>query len=98
MKPFVISVDFRLNAGRLSEFLPLMIENAKLSKTREPGCRQFDVLVHHEGGDRVRLYEIYESKAAFDEHLQAAHFLAFREATKGLIAQTVIEHFDMVGE
>ena len=95
MKPFVITVDFRLRAGRMAEFLPLMIENANASKTREPGCRQFDVLIPREGGDWVRLYELYDSKAAFDEHLKAAHFLAFREATREMIEKSTIEQFDM---
>src|SRR5688572_10887364 len=68
MKAFVITVDFKLHPGRGAEFLPLMTANAKASADNEPGCRRFDVLVPHKGADWVRLYEIYDSEAAFDDH------------------------------
>jgi quinol monooxygenase YgiN len=98
MKPYVISVDFRLNPGRLAEFVPLMKENARLSEANEPGCRRFDVLLPVDGGDRVRLYEIYDSEAAFDAHRRTPHYLAFKERTQGMIAQTVVERFELPGE
>lgn len=54
-----------------------MIANARASREREPGCRQFDVCVTDDDPGRVFLYEIYDDRAAFDAHLASAHFKAF---------------------
>lgn len=98
MKPFVITVDFQIHPGRFAEFLPLITENARLSEANEPGCRRFDVLVPEDGGNWVRLYEIYASEDAFGEHRKAAHYLGFKEATRDMIAKTSIERFALAGK
>src|SRR5438045_1682473 len=93
MPRFIITVDFELHPGALREFLPLMVQNANLSRDVEPGCERFDVLLPKDSTDRVLLYEIYTDKAAFAEHLKAAHFLSFDRATKPLIKdKKVVEH------
>ena len=97
MKPFVITVDFRLHPGRGAAFVPLITVNARASLADEPGCRRFDVLVPAEGADWVRLYEIYDSDAAFDAHRKTAHYLSFKDATKDMIAKTLVERFDLAG-
>ncbi len=45
MATYVIIVELRIRSGRMAEFLPLIEANAKASRTHEPGCRRFDVLV-----------------------------------------------------
>jgi (4S)-4-hydroxy-5-phosphonooxypentane-2,3-dione isomerase len=93
MTRFVITVEFDLHPGALREFLPLMVENANKSRDLEPGCERFDVLLPKDAADRVLLFEIYTDKAAFGEHLKAAHFLSFDKATKALIRdKKVVEH------
>jgi quinol monooxygenase YgiN len=93
MTRFAITVEFDLHPGALREFLPLMVENANRSRDLEPGCERFDVLLPKDASDRVLLFEIYTDKAAFGEHLKAAHFLSFDKATKALIKdKKVVEH------
>jgi quinol monooxygenase YgiN len=93
MSRFVITVDFELHPGAMREFLPLMVDNANKSRDLELGCERFDVLLPKDGKDRVLLYEIYTDKAAFAEHLKAAHFLSFDSATKAFVKQKkVIEY------
>ena len=95
MSRFVITVDFQLHPGALREFVPLMVENANKSRDLEPGCERFDVLLPKDAPDRVLLYEIYTDKAAFEEHLKAAHFLSFDRATKGLIRDKKIVQYTL---
>jgi quinol monooxygenase YgiN len=93
MTRVVITVEFDLHPGALREFLPLMVDNANKSRDLEPGCERFDVLLPKDVPDRVLLFEIYTDKAAFGEHLKAAHFLTFDKATKSLIKdKKVVEH------
>jgi len=90
---FAVTVTFRIHPDQMSAFLPLMVENARRSRTDEPGCQQFDIC---RDGDSVFLYEIYDDRAAFDAHLQTAHFLAFDGATQDMIASKEITLFPEV--
>ena len=93
MSRFVITVDFQLHSGAIREFLPLMVENANKSRDLELGCERFDVLLPKDTPDRVLLYEIYTDKAAFGEHLEAAHFLSFDSATKAMIKEKKVVEY-----
>ena len=57
-------------------FRKAMLENAEASRTREPGCRQFDVCEKPDGSE-IFLYEIYDDEAAFKAHLATDHFKKF---------------------
>lgn len=74
---YVVTVEFIIKAGHAVEFLPAMIENARASREREPGCRQFDVCADANDPHVIFLYELYDDRAAFDAHLATAHFKAF---------------------
>lgn len=84
---YVILVEFDIATGFIQPFIRLVRENARLSVEREPGCRRFDVLLPVASDSRrVVLYEIYEDRAAFDDHLGTGHFLDFDEATRSMVA------------
>lgn len=96
---FAITVTFEIDNERFEVFLPLMHENAQASVREEPGCLRFDVLLPIEDSARrtVFLYEVYESRAAFDAHLASPHFLSFDEATRDMIiakSVTIFEAFE----
>ena len=74
---YAVTVTFRIAPGRMTEFLLLVLENAKTSKRAEPGCRQFDVLTDPAQPDTVFLYELYDTRRAFDRHLASEHFRHF---------------------
>ena len=93
MSRFVITVAFDLHDGALREFLPMIVENANRSRSVEPGCERFDVLVPKTRANQVFLYEIYKDKAAFGEHLKAQHFLDFNNASARLVkAKKIVEY------
>jgi len=82
----------QLKPGSLAPFMEAMRVNAALSVRDEPGCLVFDVIGDHSDPDRVWLYEVYESEAAFEAHMLTAHFLASRPLVEPLIvSQEVIE-------
>ena len=75
-----------------------MDENARASVREEPGCRRFDVLQPHGEEDLVFLYEIYDDRAAFDEHVRSAHFAAFQAATADLVTEKKVIEYELVCE
>jgi quinol monooxygenase YgiN len=60
-------------------------ENAAAAR-REPGCRQFDVLVDPADPTRVMLYEVYDNEKAFEEHQQGAAFRKYADEAVPLLA------------
>lgn len=84
---YAVTVLFKIKEGRRDEFLPLMIENAKLSLRDEPGCSRFDVCTDPTRPDDVFLYEIYDDAAAFQAHLQTPHFKDFDTKVFSMIAE-----------
>ncbi|MEM8914829.1 MAG: putative quinol monooxygenase [Pseudomonadota bacterium] len=63
------------------------------SLSDEPGCRQFDICTDPSRPDEVFLYEIYDDRAAFDAHLDAAHFKQFDKAVAELIAEKTVKTY-----
>lgn len=91
MQPlYVVVVEFRVHPERAQDFERLMLENAETSRDGEPSCRQFDVCKWPDDPGRFFLYELYEDRAAFQAHLDSAHFQAFdAEVKPWVIAKTV---------
>lgn len=87
---YVVIVDFRIKPERLEEFMPLMLENARLSRDTEPGCRVFDVCIDPKERASVFLYELYNDRAAFDAHLATAHFKRFDAAVAPMVATKAV--------
>ena len=82
---FVVIPEFQVKPGRMEDFLEAAAADARHSLEDEPGCLQFDVVRSESETDRVVFYEVYESRAAFDAHLETSHLARFREAFPPLI-------------
>ena len=54
---------------------------------KEPGNRRFDVLQAPDDPARFILYEAYVSVAAAAAHKETAHYLAWRDAVAGMMAE-----------
>ncbi len=54
---------------------------------KEPGNRRFDVLQAPDDPARFVLYEAYVSAAAAAAHKETAHYLAWRDAVAGMMAE-----------
>lgn len=90
---FVVIPEFKVKPGCMEAFLAAAAEDARHSVADEPGCRQFDVLRPEGSDDRVVFYEVYDTRAAFDAHLETAHLARFREAFPPLIVEELPVRF-----
>jgi quinol monooxygenase YgiN len=93
---FVIIAEFEVKPGALDRVVALARDDAAQSVAKESGCRQFDVTVDREGGERVVLYEVYDDQAAFDAHLQMPHLDAFRSGIEPLVGERRIQRLTRV--
>jgi len=74
-------VEFLVRPEHVRSFDAAVCDNAQISRSTEPGCRQFDVCRDPVQGQFFFLYELYDDEAAVQAHLRSAHFRAFSEAT-----------------
>lgn len=77
----------------MDDFLPLMRANAAVSLKEEPGCQVFEIC---RDAQEVFLYEIYDSRKAFDAHLASEHFLTFDAAIAGMVLDKQVRFFSEV--
>ena len=82
---FVLSVDLRIKPGNAESFIAKALENATHSR-KEPGCRQFEVLVDPKDRTLAMLYEVYLDEKAFDAHQQTPHFKKYIAEAVPLLA------------
>ena len=85
---FVLQVEIRIKPENVDAFMRKVVENAADAR-KEPGCKQFDVIVDPKDATRVMLYEVYASEAAFDAHQQTAHFKKYVAEAVPLLASRV---------
>lgn len=93
---YAVTVTFVTKPGQFDMFLPLVLENARISLELEQGCHRFDVCTDPELPERVFLYELYDDRAAFDLHLKSSHFRSFDTAIGSMIADKRVHCFSNV--
>lgn len=93
---YVIAVDFETSEEHLEAFITAVKAQAKTSLDVEPGCLRFDVCQDPDRPERIFLYEIYESPAAFDIHLASAHMAAFNETVADWTVSKVVKNYTLL--
>ena len=82
---FVLVVTIRIKPESVDAFMKRLNENAAAAR-KEPGCRQFDVLVDPKDRAKVMLYEVYNDEKAFEAHQQTPHFKKYVAEAVPLLA------------
>ena len=82
---FVLAVNIRIKPESVDAFMAKLLENASNAR-KEPGCKQFDVLVDPKDRTRVMLYEIYNDEKAFEAHQATPHFKKYVAEAVPLLA------------
>jgi (4S)-4-hydroxy-5-phosphonooxypentane-2,3-dione isomerase len=82
---FVLAVQIRIKPDNVEAFMSKLAENAKNAR-KEPGCKQFDVLVDPTDKTKVMLYEVYNDEKAFEAHQQTPHFKKYLAEAVSLLA------------
>jgi quinol monooxygenase YgiN len=82
---FVLQVQIRIKPENVDAFMAKLAENAAAAR-KEPGCKQFDVLVDPRDRTSVMLYEVYADEKAFEQHQQTAAFKEYVAEAVPLLA------------
>ncbi len=82
---FVLQVLIHIKPGNVDSFMAKLAENAAAAR-KEPGCKQFDVVVDPKDPTQVMLYEVYADEKAFEEHQKGAAFKKYVAEAVPLLA------------
>ena len=82
---FVLQVLIRIKPENVDAFMRKLAENAAAAR-KEPGCKQFDVVVDPKDRTQVMLYEVYADEKAFEEHQKGAAFKKYVAEAVPLLA------------
>ena len=94
--PYINAVELDIVPAEFEKFKAAILENAAAS-VKEPGCRQFDVLVDESNPHHVFLYEVYDNAAALEAHRATPHFKRYAATTAPMIARRVARHMSPIG-
>jgi quinol monooxygenase YgiN len=82
---FVLQVQIRIKPENVDAFMEKLAENAADAR-KEPGCKQFDVVVDPKDRTSVMLYEVYVDEKAFEEHQKGTAFKKYVAEAVPLLA------------
>ncbi|KAJ1472086.1 hypothetical protein T484DRAFT_1976250, partial [Baffinella frigidus] len=82
----VVHVFVSVKGGSEEAFKAACLANAGNS-VQEEGCLRFDVLQNLEDGSKFCLIEVYTGDAAAGEHKKTAHYAAWAETVKDMMAE-----------
>ena len=74
---YVVVVEFTIKPECVERFRERVRQQARDSLALESECHVFDVCIDPQRENFVLLYEVYSDRAAFNVHLESAHFLDF---------------------
>ena len=82
---FVLVVSIKIKPENVERWMKMALENAREAR-KEPGCRQFEVLVDPKEKTKVLLFEIYDDEKAFEAHQATPHFKKYLAEAVPLLA------------
>ena len=82
---FVLLVNIRIKPESVEAFMQKLGENARAAR-KEPGCRQFEVLVDPKDRTKLALFEVYDDDKAFEAHQATPHFKKYLAEAVPLLA------------
>jgi quinol monooxygenase YgiN len=94
--PLLVNVvEYDILPGQIDAYLAALKENAAAS-VKEPGCREFNVLVSQKDPNHVLIVEVYDDAAAAQAHRETDHYKKYAAAIKDLFAKREARPFSSV--
>jgi len=87
MKPqtLVRIAELEIDPEQVVAYKAALSEEIATSVREEPGVLMLYAVSVKGQPSQVRIFETYKDQAAYESHLQSAHFKKYKEATKGMV-------------
>ncbi len=93
---FAVAVTFEIKPEFIEAFRRRILQQAKDSLAKEPGCCQFDVLTDESNPAVFFLYETYVDAAAFQSHRETPHFADYDRTVIDWIQSKTVRRLNKV--
>jgi quinol monooxygenase YgiN len=80
----------------LLEYLALLREEIEASLEREEGVLMLHAVSEQAAPNRIRLLEVYVSRAAYEAHITTPHFLKYKQGTLHMVTSLRLIDVDPV--
>jgi quinol monooxygenase YgiN len=91
--PYVINaINLDVPADQFDKFMEVAKENA-VASAKDPGCREFSVVVLKDDPHHVMFFEVYDNEAGLEYHRNTEHFKKFQAATKDMPIKRDVKRF-----
>lgn len=82
--PIVNAIDLDIAPAELDKYLAAVKENGAAT-VKEPGCREFNIMVSATDPNHVFLFEVYDNDAAAQAHRTTEHFKKYAATTANMV-------------
>jgi autoinducer 2-degrading protein len=91
--PYVVNaINLDVAPDQFDKFMEAAKENAAAS-TKDPGCREFNIVVSKDDPHHIMFFEVYDNAAALDIHRATDHFKKYQAATKDMVTKRDAKQF-----
>jgi len=83
--PLVRLAELEIDAAQLDSYKAFLREEIETSIRIEPGVLNLYAVAVKGQPVQIRIFEMYADTAAYEAHLQTAHFLKYKTGTQGMV-------------
>ena len=84
-QPFVRIAELEIDPNQIDAYKALLAEEQEASVRLEPGVVMLHSVAITEQPNQIRLFEVYASRAAYEIHIKAPHFLRYKTLTATMV-------------
>jgi quinol monooxygenase YgiN len=77
--------EIEIEPAYLDQYLAILKEESEASVRIEPGVISIYPMYEQEDPAKIRILEIYETKEAYEAHLQTPHFIKYKTQTLNMV-------------
>jgi (4S)-4-hydroxy-5-phosphonooxypentane-2,3-dione isomerase len=82
--PIVNAVDLDIAPAEMDKYLAAVKENGTAS-IKEPGCREYNIMISATNPNQVFLFEVYDNDAAAQAHRATEHSKKYMATTANMV-------------
>jgi len=83
--PFVRIAELEIDPAQLEAYKTAVTEEMETSVRVEPGVLAIYAVAEKDNPSKFRFFEMYADEAAYNAHIQSAHFKKYVQTTKDMI-------------
>ena len=94
--PVVRLAELHIDPSQLEEYKAALRDEIEASIRLEPGVLTLYALSVKGDPAQIRIFEMYADAAAYEAHLQTAHFKKYKADTQGMLTSLVLVETDPI--